>query len=274
MDATQIAAVKGQVVSMAAEYAPRLALALLTFFIGWQIIRLLMKGISRGLTSRAVDATLAPFLNSIIGWILRLVLIISVASMVGIQTTSFVAVLGAAGLAVGLALQGSLANFAGGVLILIFRPYKIGDFIVAQGEMGVVKEIQIFTTVLTNPQNRRVIIPNGPLANGNIVNFSAEEYVRVDTTVGIAYDADMRKAREVLLAMVRQIPGVLEEPAPVVQINELGDSSVNLIVRPFCKPSDYWAVHWALIEGTKDCLDKEGISIPFPQRDVHLFNQK
>jgi small conductance mechanosensitive channel len=221
-----------------------------------------------------VDSTLTPFLNSIIGWGLKVALLISVASMVGVQTTSFVAVIGAAGLAIGLALQGSLSNFAGGVLILVFRPFSAGDFIQAQGEMGVVKEIQIFVTVLLNPQNRRVILPNGPLANGNIVNFSVEPHVRVDTTVGIAYDADPGKARDLLLDMVKQIPGVLAEPAPTVGIMELGESSVILVVRPYCAPKDYWDVHFELVERTKRTLDDAGIGIPFPQRDVHLWNQK
>jgi small conductance mechanosensitive channel len=194
--------------------------------------------------------------------------------MVGIQTTSFVAVLGAAGLAIGLALQGSLSNFAGGVLILIFRPYRVGDLIQAQGELGVVQEIQIFTTILLNPQNRRVIIPNGSIANGNIVNLSAEDSVRVDTTVGISYDADMKQAREVLMAAIIKIDGVLSDPAPTVAVSELGDSSVNLVVRPYCQPTDYWKVHFAVVEASKNALDAAGISIPFPQRDVHLLQQK
>jgi small conductance mechanosensitive channel len=193
--------------------------------------------------------------------------------MVGIQTTSFVAVIGAAGLAVGLALQGSLSNFAGGVLILIFRPFRVGDVIQAQGEIGAVKEIQIFVTVLTNGQNRRVIIPNGPLANGNIINLTAEPYVRVDTTVGISYDADMKKARELLMDMAKNVPGVLAEPPPTVAVTELGDSSVNLVVRPYCAPADYWNVHFALVEATKNTLDSAGIAIPFPQRDVHLLKE-
>ncbi len=259
---------------MVAEYAPMVLLAFFTLIIGLQVIKLVMRGIEKALSLRAVDSTLAPFLNSIIGWVLRLVLFLSVASMLGIQTTSFIAVLGAAGLAIGLALQGSLSNFAGGVLILLFRPYRVGDLIEAQGVLGVVQEIQIFTTILLNPQNRRVIVPNGSLANGNVVNFSVESSVRVDTTVGISYSADMRQARELLLQMVLDIPGVLSEPAPTVAVAELGDNSVNLVVRPYCKPDDYWDVRFAIIEGTKNALDAANIGIPFPQRDVHLFQQK
>lgn len=253
------------------QYAPKFLLAIATLVLGLWVVGVVLKMIDKGLRARKVDGTLSPFLKSLVGWTLRLVLLISVASMVGVQTTSFVAVLGAAGLAVGLALQGSLANFAGGVLILIFRPYRVGDFIVAQGEMGVVQEIQIFCTILSNPQNRRVIVPNGALANGNITNFSVEETARVDTMVGISYDADMKKAKELLSAMVRDIPKVLAEPAPTIAVHELGDSSVNLIVRAHVKTPDYWEVYWEMIERTKETLDGAGIAIPFPQRDVHLF---
>ncbi|MCH2108703.1 MAG: mechanosensitive ion channel [Polyangiaceae bacterium] len=274
MNSESFVALKNEAISMVLLYAPQLALAIFTLVVGLFLIRGVLKVLSGGLNRAGVDPTLAPFLSSIIGWGLKLILLISVASMVGIQTTSFVAVMGAAGLAVGLALQGSLSNFAGGVLILLFRPYRVGDFIKAQGEMGTVKEIQIFNTILMNPENRRVIVPNGAIANGNITNYSCEEYVRVDTTVGIAYDADMKKARELLSEMVRKIPGVLEEPAPDVAIAELGDSSVNLIVRPYCAPSDYWSVRFQLIEETKNTLDAANISIPFPQRDIHLFNEK
>jgi len=171
-------------------------------------------------------------------------------------------------------LQGSLANFAGGVLILMFRPFKVGDVIEAQGEIGSVKEIQIFTTTLTNGQNRRIIIPNGALSNGNIRNYTSETHVRVDTVVGVSYSADLDKTKAVLFEMVKQIPGVLTEPAPVVAVNELADSSVNLVVRPFAKPADYWDVHFATMEGAKKALDAAGIAIPFPQRDVHLYQMK
>ncbi len=246
----------------------------MTLVVGWSLIKFVLRLVEKSLHSRAVDPTLAPFLNSVVGWSLRIVLLISVASMIGVQTTSFVAVMGAAGLAIGLALQGSLANFAGGILILMLRPYRVGDVIQAQGEIGEVKEIQIFTTMLVNPQNRRVIIPNGPLVNGNIVNLTAEKHVRVDTVVRISYDADLKKTREVLLAMVKEIPGVLSEPEPVIAVVELAESSVNFVVRPFCKPTDYWSVHFATVEGTRTSLEAAGISIPFPQREIHHASQK
>lgn len=269
----QIQRYQQMLTDLVVQYAPKVLLAIVTLVVGLWIIGGIVKMVDKALAARNVDSTLSPFLKSLIGWTLRLVLLISVASMVGVQTTSFVAVLGAAGLAVGLALQGSLANFAGGVLILMFRPYRVGDFIVAQGEMGVVKEIQIFCTILTNPQNRRVIIPNGSLANGNIMNFSVEETARVDTMVGISYDADMKKAKEVLTTMIKDIPKVLEEPAPTIAVHELGDSSVNLVVRAHVKTPDYWEVYWQMVEQTKVALDEAGIPIPFPQRDVHLFQQ-
>jgi len=261
-------------INLAVAYVPQVLLALLTLVVGLWLIGVFTRLLRKTLDKRGVDPTLTPFLMTLLSWGLKALLIISVASMVGVQTTSFIAVLGAAGLAVGLALQGSLANLAGGVLILIFRPYKVGDLIEAQGELGVVKEIQIFTTTLLSPQNRRVIIPNGAMSNGTIKNLSAEGVVRVDTTVGISYGADMKRAKEVLLEMVKQVPKVLEEPAPIVAVSELGDSSVNLAVRPFCDPTDFWDVYFATVEGSKQALDAAGISIPFPQHDVHLYQAK
>jgi small conductance mechanosensitive channel len=260
------------VTNLAIAYAPRVLLAIVTLILGLWIIGGGTRVLRRTLSKRGVDPTLTPFLCRLLNWGFKALLFISVAAMIGIQTTSFIAVLGAAGLAVGLALQGSLANLAGGVLILIFRPYKVGDFIEAQGELGVVKEIQIFTTTLLSPQNRRIIVPNGAVSNGTIKNYSSEPAVRVDTTVGVAYDSDVAKAKAVLLEMVRQLPGVLDDPAPVVAVSELADSSVNIIVRPFCRPADYWDVFFATVEGSKRALDEAGITIPFPQRDVHMFS--
>ncbi len=271
MNPEQLEAIKNHVVALTLTYGSSVLLALLTLVVGFWLIGRLTKFTSRTLSKRGVDETLAPFLVSLLGWGLKALVFISAASMVGIQTTSFIAVLGAAGLAVGLALQGSLANFAGGVLVLIFRPYRVGDLIESQGCLGVVQEIQIFTTTLLSPENRRIIIPNGAISNGTIKNLSAEGFVRVDTTVGISYGADMKRAKEVLLDKVKTVPGVLEDPAPVVAVAELGESSVNLVVRPFCDPSDYWDVRFATVEASKDALDAAGISIPFPQRDVHLF---
>jgi small conductance mechanosensitive channel len=220
------------------------------------------------------DKTLIPFITNLISWILKVLLFISVASMIGIATTSFIAVLGAAGLAIGLALQGSLANFAGGVLILIFKPYNVGELVEAQGHLGVVKEVQIFNTILLTPDNKRVIIPNGAVSNGSIVNYSAEGILRVDLVIGIAYESDIPKAKEVLHKAMADNELVLQDPAPNVAVSALADSSVNFVVRPWCKAADYWQVYFEITEAAKVGLEASGISIPFPQRDVHLFEQK
>ncbi len=277
MEGTQDAMTQMQALSMRGyelglEYAPKLALAIITLLIGLWIIRLLSKVMKASMEKSKVDPTLVPFIVSLTSWILKLLLFISVASMIGIATTSFIAVLGAAGLAIGLALQGSLANFAGGVLIMIFKPYKVGDLIEAQGHLGVVKEVQIFNTLLTNPQNKQVIIPNGAISNDSIVNFTTEGAIRVDLTVGIAYNADITKAKSVLMSVLNNHDKVLKDPAPFVGVVELADSSVNLAVRPHCTPDDYWDVFFDVNEQIKVALDENQISIPFPQRDVHLIN--
>lgn len=254
-------------------YIPKLALAVLTLLIGLWVINMVTRVLSKGMTKSKTDPTLIPFMCNLASWGLKALLMISVASMIGIATTSFVAVLGAAGLAIGLALQGSLANFAGGVLVLMFKPYIVGDLIEAQGYLGVVKEVQIFNTILLSPQNKRVIVPNGAMSSGSVVNFSAEGELRVDLTVGIAYGADVTKAKQVLTEMMQNNPQVLQDPAPQVAVSELADSSVNLVVRPWCKVADYWDVYFGTTEQAKVVLDANGISIPFPQQDVHLFKQ-
>jgi small conductance mechanosensitive channel len=273
MDRELLDEYKGKAIELALGYLPNLALALVTLIVGLWLIGVITRGVRKGARKRGMDKTLTPFVSSLTNWGLKAVLLISVAAMIGVQTTSFVAVLGAAGLAVGLALQGSLANFAGGVLILLFRPFKVGDLIEAQGQLGTVQEIQIFTTTLLTPQNRRAVVPNGPLSNGNIVNYSAEGQLRVDLVVGVAYGADIDKAKQVLLDMLKSDARVLAEPAPVVEVVELADSSVNFAVRPFTKVPDYWGVYFSCLANAKKALDKAGISIPFPQRDVHIHNR-
>ncbi|GJM62155.1 mechanosensitive ion channel family protein [Persicobacter diffluens] len=257
-------------VELTMSYGPKLILAILVLFIGLRIINSFTKTVSHRMKQRNYDATLRPFIISLINWGLKAMLIISVASMVGVETTSFVAVLGAAGLAVGLALQGALANFAGGVLILVFRPYKVGELIKSQDQLGVVKEIQIFNTILTDPQNKRVIMPNGAILANNIINFTAEGKIRVDLTMGISYDSDIKKAKEVLLEIMSKHDKVLKDPAPFVGVSELADSSVNLAVRPHCSPTHYWDVYFDIYEQGKLALDANGITIPFPQLDVHM----
>jgi small conductance mechanosensitive channel len=201
-------------------------------------------------------------------------LIISVVDIVGVKTTSFVAVLGALGLAVGLALQGSLANFAGGVLIMIFKPYQVGDYIEAQGHAGTVKSVQIFNTVLTTPDNVRIIIPNGATSSGSIKNYSAEETRRVDMDYGISYEDDPQKARKILLEMAESDERILAEPAPFVAVKALADSSVNLVVRVWCKKEDYWGIFFDWQAEVKARFDREKISIPFPQMDVHMNTEQ
>jgi small conductance mechanosensitive channel len=245
-------------------FGPKIIGAILIYIIGSWVIKKLVGVARKGMTKQDYDESLKKFLLSLVKWALTIFLIITVISTLGVETTSFAALIAAAGLAIGLALQGSLSNFAGGVLLIIFKPYKIGDLIEAQGVLGNVKEIEIFTTKLITPQNKLAIIPNGAMANGNIINYTAEGKMRVDTTVGVSYDSDLQKTKDALLAMLVVNPKVLKDPAPSVNVSELADSSVNLAVRPFCKPEDYWDVYFATIEGTKKALDSAGIEIPYP----------
>ncbi|MFT6028913.1 MAG: small conductance mechanosensitive channel [Oleiphilaceae bacterium] len=250
-------------------YGPKVLLAIFTLIIGLWIIKKIVNKTNVTFTAKA-DPSLASFLSSLASVILKLMLFIAVASMVGIQTTSFIAVLGAAGLAVGLALQGSLANFAGGVLILLFKPFKVGDVIEAQGHVGVVKHIQIFCTILTTADNRIVIIPNGPLSNGSLVNINQETTRRIDFSFGIGYGDDIDKTKAVLEGLVAAETRILKDPAHLIVVEALADSSVNFKVRVWVNTADYWGVNFAMIEAVKKTFDKEGISIPFPQQDVHM----
>jgi small conductance mechanosensitive channel len=262
----------GKAIDLLMSYGPKLLLAIITLIIGLWIIKFFIKGIGRAMERGKVETTLHKFLLGLISVILKVMLIISVASMIGIQMTSFIAVLGAAGLAVGLALQGSLANFAGGVLILFFKPYKIGDFIDASGFMGTVKEIQIFNTILKTVDNKTIIIPNGTLSNASITNFSTEPTRRVDMTFGIGYSDDIQKAKGILESLLKSDSRVLNDPAYMIVVSELADSSVNLVVRAWCNSADYWGIYFSMQEKVKLEFDKQGISIPFPQRDVHVYN--
>lgn len=254
---------------MLIDYAPRVILALITLFIGFWIIKRIVRLTRNALAHREMDQALQTFLGDLINVLLKVVLFISVAGIVGIETTSFAVIMGAAGLAIGLALQGSLGNFAGGVMILLFRPFKIGDLIDAQGYFGHVTAINIFVTTLLTPENKTVIIPNGPLSNGSVVNLSRVGNLRVDLVVGISYGADIRKARQVILEAMKNDPNILQDPAPSVNVLELGDSSVNLAVRPYATPANYWSVYFGTLENVKIALDANGIEIPFPQRVIH-----
>ncbi len=252
------------------DYSVKIAFALITLIIGLWLIGKVVNLTRSSMVKAKVDETLVPFLGSLISWTLKVLLFISIASMLGVATTSFIAVLGAAGLAVGLALQGSLSNFAGGVLVLIFKPYKVGDLIEAQGYIGSVKEVQIFNTILVTPQNERVIIPNSKMSNDSLINYTAEGRRRIDLVIGISYDSDIDKAKGVLLEVMKNDPKVLNEPAPYVGVDALADSSVNLAVRPWCNVADYWDVYFGVMENSKKALDANDITIPFPQMDVHM----
>lgn len=252
-------------------YGPKAIAALVVLFIGIRIINFIGKSVSKGMARSKMDVSLNSFLTSLLSWGLKIMLTISVASMVGIETTSFVAIIGAAGLAVGLALQGTLSNFAGGVLILIFKPFKVGDLIKSQGIFGRVEEIQIFITKVVTPENKTVILPNAKISGESLVNYTEKGELRVDLTIGVAYDSDLKKAKEVLLEAMLKNEKVLKSPAPMVAVSNLGDSSVDLAVRPWATPDEYWDVYFEVLEEGKQALDAANIVIPFPQRDVHMI---
>jgi small conductance mechanosensitive channel len=255
-----------KVIDFASVYGIKVIGAIVIWIIGSWAIRKIMKGIRAVMTKRDYDESLQKFLLNLISWILKILLIITLLGTLGVPTTSFAAIIAAAGLAIGLALQGSLGNFAGGVLIMIFKPIKIGDLIEAQGEIGVVKQIEIFTTKLTGLSNKEIIIPNGALSNGNIVNYTTEGTRRVDLTFGVGYDSDIKKTKEVLMNVITSHPLVLSDPAPTVNVSALADSSINFAVRPWCKAEDYWAVYFGITEQTKEALDAAGIEIPYPHQ--------
>lgn len=248
------------------EIAPGAIKALLIVVIGLFLIKIVLNSAKKVMTKKNVDLTLQKFSINLASWVLKILLFITVISELGVTTTSFAAIVAAAGLAIGLALQGSLGNFAGGVLIIIFKPFKIGDLIEAQGEMGVVKEIEIFTTKLKGLSNKEIIIPNGSLSNGTIVNYTTEGTRRVDLVIGVSYDADIKETKNVLTEVVNSHPKVLKSPEPTIAVLELADSSVNFAVRPWCSSEDYWKVYFELTESIKLALDKAGIEIPYPHQ--------
>ncbi|WP_350292120.1 mechanosensitive ion channel domain-containing protein [uncultured Croceitalea sp.] len=255
------------------EYGPKVLGAIAIYIIGSWVIKKIVKAVSKVMSKGSYDTSLQKFLTNLISWGLKIFLIITVISTLGVETTSLAAVIAAAGLAVGLALQGSLSNFAGGVLLMIFKPYKIGDLVEAQDVLGVVKEIEIFTTKLVSPDNKLLIVPNGAMANGNITNYTAEGKIRVDTVIGVAYEEDIKQVKEVLMEVLTSNPKVLQDPAPSVNVLELADSSVNFAVRPFAKPEDYWDVYFATYENCKLALDKAGIEIPYPH-EVEVIKER
>ncbi|MAA65921.1 MAG: mechanosensitive ion channel protein MscS [Alteromonadaceae bacterium] len=268
----QIAELVQMAYAMVIAYAPKVLLAIITLIVGLWLIKRVIGVLDRKLGAK--DPTLNKFMCGLISAILKIMLLISVASMVGIETTSFIAVIGAAGLAIGLALQGSLGNFAGGVLILIFKPFKVGDTIEAQGFLGSVVEIQILYTIINTFDNRRIVIPNGDLSNSSLTNLSAYENRRCDMTFGIGYGDDIDKAKAICKRLIEEDPRSLKDPEPLIVVGALGDSSVDLIVRAWVKAGDLWPFYWDMHERVKKAFDAEGVSIPFPQRDIHVYETK
>ncbi len=256
--------------ALAVTYGLRLVSALIALVIGLYIVKLVVGVIRKLLEKSNTDPSLTGFIRSLVSILLKVMVYITAIGMLGVEMTSFIAILGAAGLAVGMALSGTLQNFAGGVMILLFKPYKVGDFIEAQGYSGSVKEIQIFITILTTPDNKTVMIPNGPLATGSLINYSAQQTRRVDWTFGIAYGDDLDKAYEVLKKFIAEDERILKEPEPFMALHTLGDSSVNIVVRVWVNAADYWAVHFDMNEKVYRNFEKEGLSIPFPQMDIHV----
>ncbi|MAJ29970.1 MAG: mechanosensitive ion channel protein [Gammaproteobacteria bacterium] len=249
-----------------------LFIALCILVIGRQVVKILIKVINSALERSKTEDTVRIFVTNLLNTLLMIVVFIAAINQLGIETTSIIAVLGAAGLAIGLALQGSLSNFAAGILIVIYRPYKVGDYIQADSHLGTVLDIQIFSTVLKTPDNKLVIVPNGSIMNGSIVNFSHQAERRVDIIASCSYDDDIDKVKSVLTDILSKDERILSEPKPRIALSELADSSVNFIVRPWVKNADYLDVYYSLLEEIKKRFDQEGISIPYPQSDVHIHN--
>ena len=247
-----------------------IVMALIIYIIGRFIVGIVVGLLGKLLARSKYDNMLVDFVKAIANAVLMLFVIVASLDRLGVDTTSLVAILGAAGLAIGLSLQGSLQNFAAGVMLLVFRPFKAGDFIEAGGTAGVVKSISIFTTIMTTPDNKEIIVPNGNIYGGNITNFSAKPTRRVDMVVGISYDSDLKKAKAILNEMVAADERILKDPAPTVAVAELADSSVNFVVRPWVASADFWAVKFDFTEAVKLRFDAEGIVIPYPQMDVHV----
>jgi len=271
MDVTNLI---GQLQELIVVHGIKILIALVIFIVGRWIVKAIRNFLQGMMTKKTVDPEVNSFVSSLVYVTLLIFVIIAALAQVGIQTTSLIAVLGAASLAIGLALQGSLANFAAGVLLIIFRPFKVGDYVECAGTAGAVDEMQIFTTQLKSPDNKKIIIPNAKLLGDVITNYSAKDTRRIDLVIGVSYSDDLQKVEKVLSDIVSQDERVLKDPAPTIAVLELADSSVNFAVRPWVKTGDYWGVYFDLTKNIKMRLDAEGIAIPFPQRDVHLYQKK
>ena len=273
-DLTTLLPSSERMVELAITYGGQILLAVITLVVGLWLIGKLVKVLKRIFEMRSFEQTLQSFLIHLISITLKVLLLVSVVTMVGVQMTSFIAILGAAGLAFGMALSGTLQNFAGGVMLLIYKPFKVGDFIDAQSSVGTVAEIQIFHTILKTVDNKTIVIPNGGLSNSTLTNYSTEPLRRVDWTFGISYSENIDKARGIILAVINSDTRIHQDPAPFVGLISLGDSSVNMVTRVWVDTANYWDVFFAVNENVKKEFDKTGIVIPFPQRDIHLFQTK
>lgn len=259
-----------KLINISVEYGPKLLGAIAVWIVGMWIIKAITRTFNKVLEKRNTDSSLKPYLKGIVNTLLKVLLVISVLSMLGIEMTSFVAILGAAGLAVGLALSGTLQNFAGGVMLLVFKPFKVGDLIDTQSYVGTVKEIQIFNTILKTPDNKTIIIPNGGLSTSSITNFSTEETRRVDWNYGIGYGDDATKAKDVLKSLCDKDDRILTDPEVFIAVSELADSSVNFVLRAWVKSENYWGVFFDMNENVYNTFNKENLNIPYPQMDVHV----
>jgi small conductance mechanosensitive channel len=269
MDTTEII---NSITQIAADFGLRLLYAVLIIFVGRWVVKLLLKIIKSALEKTTVEETVRIFVANLLNTLLMVIIFIAAINQLGIETTSIIAMLGAAGLAIGLALQGSLANFAAGILIVIFRPYKVGDYIEAGSAAGTVLDIQIFSTVLKTPDNKVVVVPNGTIMDSSIINYTGQETRRVDIIASCGYEDDIDKVKDILQDILNQDERILEEPEPRIAVSELADNSINFIVRPWVKSSDVLSVKYSILEQIKKRFDAEGISIPYPQRDVHIYN--
>ena len=257
---------------LAATWGLRVLGALAFLLVGRIVAKAVGRAVERALKRGHFDETLTPFIGNIVSTLVLLAVVVAAAGMVGIEAGSFIAIIGAAGLAVALAFQGTLSNFASGIMLLTFRPFQVGDFVDAGGTTGTVREIGVFTTTLATPDNVKIILPNSQVSGAIIKNFSANENRRVDLVVGVGYDDDLNVARDTILKVIQADERVLEEPAPVVAVDNMGASSMDFVVRPWVKGEDYWAAKWALTKALKEELEAAGCTIPYPQRDVHLYS--
>ncbi|MBE0469994.1 MAG: mechanosensitive ion channel [Methyloprofundus sp.] len=262
-----------QVTQIGLDYGPKILGAIIVWVIGSWIVNIIVSAFGKAMVKTKTDASLQPFLKGLAGSLLKVMLVITVLGMLGIEMTSFIAILGAAGLAVGMALSGTLQNFAGGVMILIFKPFKIGDVIDAQGFVGAVQEIQIFNTILKTPDNKTIIIPNAGLSSGSMTNFSTEATRRVDWTISVGYGDDLDKAKAVIKRLCDEDSRILKNPEAFIAVAELADSSVNFTVRAWVNAADFWGVYFAMNENVYKTFPKEGLNIPYPQMDIHMHKE-